>query len=127
MKNTLNPKSSLSPLASDFFLFLKDDFNNDYYDHLNEKNGIFTLKVKVPGYDKNDIKILFTEKNSYERHRKINLTAENEEYGIQKTSLLIHNNFDEKTVKANLKNGILTITYALEKTKSSLSSIRIED
>lgn len=91
-----------------------------------EIDGVYTLKYKLPGYEKNEIKISFDSKPSY-TNRTVTVTAFNKEYGNEKFVNLVHASIDEKSVKANLKNGILTLSYTLEKVKNPLASIKIEE
>lgn len=110
--------SSIEPLG----LF---DFSNNCFLETKNKDGTFTIKFKIPGYQKEEIKITFSEK--YSNNKCIDVFANNEEFGFEKYSSIVHRDVDEKSVKATLKNGILTISYSLQKAKTSSSSIKIED
>jgi HSP20 family molecular chaperone IbpA len=101
------------------------DFSNTCFGETKNKDGTFTMKFKVPGYQKEEVKITFSER--YSNNRCIDVFANNEEFGFEKYSSIVHRDIDEKSVKATLRNGILTVSYSLQKPKNSSSSIKIED
>jgi HSP20 family molecular chaperone IbpA len=93
LKTNLN-SNSLSTLA-----------NQGYVD----ENGFSKIKFRVPGYEKSEIK-LSVDKGSNGK-KILNIKAENKEFGILKISETLSSIVDESSIKASLKNGILTISY----------------
>ena len=73
-----------------------------------DENGYSKIKFRVPGYEKSEIK-LSIDKNSNGK-KVLNIKAENKEFGILKISEILNSSIDESSIKASLKNGILTIT-----------------
>jgi HSP20 family molecular chaperone IbpA len=90
------------------------------------KDGIITAKYKVPGYTKDEIKIDVKPSNSFSIDKTLTINASNAEYGSINYRSYIPKNIDEKLTKANLKNGILTLTFVQEKIKSPLANLKIE-
>jgi len=90
------------------------------------KDGIITAKYKVPGYNKDEIKIDIKPSNSFHIDRTLTVAANNLEYGPINYRSYVPKNIDEKLTKASLKNGILTLTFVQEKIKSPLSNLKIE-
>jgi HSP20 family molecular chaperone IbpA len=89
------------------------------------KDGLMYFKYKLPGYEKDQIKIDISQP-TISPTRSINIKAYNDEYGNTTYSSVLLKNIDEKLTKANLKNGILTLTFAPEKIKSPLANLKIE-
>lgn len=89
-------------------------------------NGeIYLTKFNVAGFEKSEIKIEFTKRlTGYSRQIKI--IAENKEFGISRQFTEVPSTIDEKSVRAVLKNGILTISCCEEKVKSPLTSLTIQ-
>jgi HSP20 family molecular chaperone IbpA len=106
---------------------LINNFHNYNYDYISaiKKDDQYVTKFNVAGFDKSEIKIEFTKKVSGYT-RQIKVTAQNEEFGILKLYSEVPSSIDEKSVKATLKNGILTISCAEEKVKSPLASLTIQ-
>jgi HSP20 family molecular chaperone IbpA len=90
-----------------------------------KKDDSYVTKFNVAGFEKDEIKIDFTKKSSG-YHREIKVVASNDEFGTVKLFTQIPNSIDEKSVKATLKNGILTISCFEEKIKSPLASLTIQ-
>lgn len=89
------------------------------------KNDTYVSKFNVAGYEKNEIKIEFTKRTSG-YSRQIKIIAENSEFGLIKLFAEVPSTIDEKSVKAVLKNGILTVSCCEEKVKSPLASLTIQ-
>ncbi len=105
---------------------LKTLDNYDYsYVLTTKKDDSYVTKFNVAGFEKDEIKIEFTKKSSG-YSRQIKVTATNEEFGSIKFFTEVPNSIDEKSVKAKLKNGILTISCFEEKIKSPLTSLTIQ-
>ena len=95
----------------------KDVFNDFFNVHwFEEKDGVFTLKVKVPGFEKDEINIQF-ESNL------ITISAENDTDTYEYVAPIPSSAIDE-SIKATLKNGILTITL---QTKTQEKTVKIVD
>ena len=87
------------------------------------KEDSVVFKYKLPGYEKNEIKI--DSENFHSQTRVLKIIAENEEFGTTIYKSVIPNNVDEKSIKASLRNGILTLSFSLEKVKSPFANIKI--
>jgi HSP20 family molecular chaperone IbpA len=117
--------SLIDALTSQKNLFKTLD-NYDYsYVLTTKKDDSYVTKFNVAGFEKDEIKIEFTKRSSG-YSRQIKVTAKNEEFGSVKFLTEIPNSIDEKSVKAKLKNGILTISCFEEKVKSPLTSLTIQ-
>jgi HSP20 family molecular chaperone IbpA len=88
------------------------------------KDDTITAKFKLPGYEKDQIKIDLVQ--STPANKTLTVKASNDEYGVISYTALIYKNIDEKLTKAVLKNGILILTFFLEKPKYSLSNLKIQ-
>ena len=122
---------ALEPLANELVNGLFDSNRRLAFEDHNliiptKKDGIITLKYKVPGYEKNEIKIDLNQSLSNGVDRYLTVKATNREYGTTMYKSYIPKNIDEKLTKANLKNGILTLTFVEEKIKSPLANLKIE-
>lgn len=90
------------------------------------KDGLLYLKYKLAGYEKDDIKIDVSQTSNLLNYRSITVKANNKEYGPITYVSSVPKNIEEKLTKANLKNGILTLTFVPEKIKSVLTNLKIE-
>ena len=127
-----NTKWHLEPLSNQLLDSLFTTNSTNKFNHTEvyaqSKDGLITAKYKLPGYERDDIKIDTSQTptvNNYS-YRTIIVKANNSEYGAVSYSTSIPKNIDEKLTKANLKNGILTLTFVQEKIKSPLTSLKIE-
>jgi HSP20 family molecular chaperone IbpA len=73
-----------------------------------DENGLSKIKFRVPGYEKSEIK-LSVDKGLHGK-KILNIKAENKEFGILKISEILNSTVDDSSIKASLKNGILTVT-----------------
>lgn len=73
-----------------------------------DENGYSKIKFRVPGYEKPEIK-LSIEKGQYGK-KVLSIRAENKEFGVLKISEILSSSVDESSIKASLKNGILTVS-----------------
>ena len=91
---------------------------------LKEKDGKYMLEIDVPGYEKEDIKIELNEgyltvsaekneeKEDKDKHAKY---LKRERFtGMCSRSYYVGENLKEEDIKANFKNGILTIEFPKE-------------
>jgi HSP20 family molecular chaperone IbpA len=124
LTNSFVTPLSLSSLTDLLGTGNKNKFNYIKTEKLND--GTFVSKFVLPGYEKDEIKIEFSKTDMYNGSRQIYVTAKNDEYGETFFTSIIPYDIDEKSTKATLKNGILKITFCREKTKSPLSSLKIE-
>jgi HSP20 family molecular chaperone IbpA len=121
----MNTTSLLDVLTSNKNIFNK--LNNYDYSYVltTKKEDSYLTKFNVAGFEKDEIKIEFAKKSSG-YNRVIKVIATNEEFGSVKFLAEVPNSIDEKSVKAKLKNGILTISCFEEKIKSTLTSLTIQ-
>lgn len=128
LDHLLNTTFNTLPLSSIGSMCLVD--NGVFQQSKPSKEG-YEAKFKVPGYEKNEIKVSLSNKhlNYYENGIKtILIEASNKEYGLTKYYTTMTSNIDEASISATLKNGILTVSAELDakKTKSKLITI-VED
>jgi len=123
----------LDPLTKNLVNSLLDgnDFHENRKNQIQQingvkKDGLIVLKYKVPGYDRDDIKIDIKSSNSLNSDRILTVIANNTEYGGITYKSYVPKNIEEKQTKANLKNGILTLTLVEEKIKSPFANLKIE-
>ncbi len=92
---------------------------------LKEKDGKYLLEIDVPGYDKEDIKIelhegyltISAEKNEEKEDKHAKYLKRERFSGMCSRSYYVGNNLREEDIKANFKNGILTIEFPKEPEK----------
>ena len=92
---------------------------------LKEKDGKYMLEIDVPGYDKEDIKIElnegylteFEEKNEEKEDKHAKYLKRERFSGMCSRSYYVGENVSEEDIKANFKNGILTIEFPKEPEK----------
>ena len=113
--------------------FLKNDtfgnanfsFSSDAF--VDGKN--FVVKCELPGIDKKNIKIYFEgnhliikgEKkyNKEEQNQKKNYYLKEMSYGSFSRAYVIPSSADKKSIKATMKDGVLTITLKIKEQKSA--------
>lgn len=122
------PLKSLTDEFIDTFLTTSGSTGNNYYYSVIpiKKDGVITAKYKLAGYEKNDIKIELSPLSTLAADRYLTVSAANDEYGAIVYKSNIPRNINEKLTKANLKNGILTLTFVEEVVKPSLANLKIE-
>lgn len=118
--------------------FVKKE-NNLMRTDIKEKDGNYILEIDIPGYDKKDIKIELEdgyltvsaskEEKKDEEDKKIHYIHKERFYGKCSRSFFAGENVKEDDIKANFKNGILTLTFPKEETKKieRKKYIQIED
>lgn len=90
-----------------------------------EKEGNYVLEIDVPGYDKEDIQIelnngyiTVTATRNEEKEDKSSKYLKRERFtGMCSRSYYAGDNVKEEDIKANFKNGILTIAFPKEPEK----------
>lgn len=115
--------TSLSKMLDDVFTFpygaaqvLSDAF---VYDSVKtEKDGSTKISVVVPGYSKEDLKLEAADGT-------LKLWSELEGKSFKRI-WKVSDNVDTKKIKADCKNGILTISLFMKEKNSKVSSITIE-
>ena len=115
--------TSLSKLLDDVFTFpygaaqiLSDAF---VYDSVKtEKDGSTKISVVVPGYSKEDLKLEVSDGT-------LKLSSETEGKSLKRL-WKISDSVDTKKIKADCKNGILTISLPLKEKNSKITTITIE-
>lgn len=104
-------------------LFNENSFNYESSLLSNNKDGTYSIKVNLAGYDKSEVDL------SVENGKYIYITANNKELGNteKKYKLIGLESITSDDVKAKLKNGLLYITIqdGTRKNKKS-SSVKIE-
>ena len=92
---------------------------------LKEKDGKYMLEIDVPGYDKEDIKIelqdgyltVSAEKNEEKEDKHAKYLKSERFTGMCSRSYYVGENVTEEDIKANFRNGILTIEFPKEPEK----------
>ena len=92
---------------------------------LKEKDGKYFLEIDIPGYDKEDIKIelhegyltVSAEKNEEKEDKHAKYLKRERFSGMCSRSYYVGENVNEEDIKANFKNGILTIEFTKEPEK----------
>ena len=92
---------------------------------LKEKDGKYLLEIDVPGYDKEDIKIelhegyltISAEKNEEKEDKHAKYLKRERFSGMCSRSYYVGDNVREEDIKANIKNGILTVEFPKEPEK----------
>lgn len=92
---------------------------------LKEKDGKYMLEIDVPGYDKEDIKIelqdgyltVSAEKNEEKEDKHAKYLKRERFSGMCSRSYYVGENVNEEDIKANFRNGILTIEFPKEPEK----------
>jgi HSP20 family molecular chaperone IbpA len=95
--------------------------------------GDHKLKFRLPGYEKNEIKICIENEKFSTNFRiresatmlKLTITAENKEEGVTKLNGYFPSSIDESTIEAKLYNGILTIFAKTDPQKKKNREIKI--
>ena len=114
--------TNLSRMLDEVFTFpyqtkvLDDSF---VYDHVKtDKDGTSKIEVVVPGYSKEDLKLEVSD-----GILKLWSDLETKKF---KRNWKISDSVDTKKIKAECKNGILTVLLPLKEKSSKVSSITIE-
>ena len=93
--------------------------------NVKEKDGNYVLEIDVPGYDKEDIQIelqdgyiTVTATRNEEKEDKSSKYLKRERFsGMCSRSYYAGENIKEEDIKANFKNGILTVEFPKEPEK----------
>lgn len=97
----------------------------DAYIWFDEENKEYNIKVKVPGWNKDEINIE-VEIDKMSISSDLETKDERCKYGVYSFKYFVKvRNIDSKSVNAQLENGILTIKFKIEKSKS-LKKIEIK-
>lgn len=113
--------NTISPLNDTYFPSLSklmSNIDDNYYVKKFEKDGVYSVVLKLPGYEKEEVEVNL-KIDELTRKKYIVIKAENKEYGKYTDTFIVKNEILESSVKASLKNGILTISFSLEKPKNS--------
>lgn len=89
---------------------------------LKEKDGKYMLEIDIPGYDKEEIKIelqdgylvVSAERNEEKEDKHAKYLKRERFTGMCSRSYYVGENVTEEDIKANFKNGILTIEFPKE-------------
>ena len=89
---------------------------------LKEKDGKYYLEIDIPGFDKEDIKIelqdgyltISAEKDDEREDKHAKYLKRERFSGMCSRSYYVGDNVKEEDIKANFKNGILTIEFPKE-------------
>ncbi len=98
---------------------------NYYNNNITEKDGIYSIEFKVPGYEKDEIQISLSNGN-IAKSKLLTIKAENKQYGKLSEQVPLNVMVEEKSVKASLKNGILRVSFIPEKEKSKFIEIKVD-
>ena len=97
-------------------------FTDPFFGEKENKDGKYMLEIDVPGYDKEDIKIelqdgyltVSAEKNEEKEDKHAKYLKRERFTGMCSRSYYVGDNLKEEDIKANFKNGILTIEFPKE-------------
>lgn len=127
----------LDGVFDDFFTPIKGDETARMKCDIYEKDGIYTMEMDIPGFDKKDVKIEVDD-NDYLTITAFKSEEENEEdedknyvrkervYGKYQRSFYV-GDIDKEKIDASFENGILTVTMPKkEEEKSSKKTIEVK-
>ena len=126
----------LDNVFDEFFTPTKDDFSKMKCD-IYEKDGIYTMEMDIPGFDKKDVNIeiddndylTITAEKKYENDEEDkdkNYVRRDRSYGKYQRSFYI-GDIDKEKIDASFENGILKVVMPKkEKEESSKKTIDIK-
>ena len=105
--------------------FFSEKENKIMKTDVKEKDGSYILEIDIPGYDKEDIQIELQDgyvtvtatKNEEKEDKHAKYLKRERFSGMCSRSYYAGENITEEDIKANFKNGILTITFPKETEK----------
>ena len=105
--------------------FFSEKENKIMKTDVKEKDGSYILEIDIPGYDKEDIQIELQDgyvtvtatKNEEKEDKHAKYLKRERFSGMCSRSYYAGENITEEDIKANFKNGILTITFPKEPEK----------
>ena len=105
--------------------FFSEKENRIMRTDLKEKEGKYYLEIDIPGFDKEDIKIelqdgyltISAEKDDEKEEKHAKYLKRERFSGMCSRSYYVGDNVTEEDIKANFKNGILTIEFPKEPEK----------
>ena len=105
--------------------FFSEKENKIMKTDVKEKDGSYILEIDIPGYDKEDIQIELQDgyvtvtatKNEEKEDKHAKYLKRERFSGMCSRSYYAGENITEEDIKANFKNGILTITFPKEAEK----------
>ena len=105
--------------------FFSEKENKIMKTDVKEKDGSYILEIDIPGYDKEDIQIELQDgyvtvtatKNEEKEDKHAKYLKRERFSGMCSRSYYVGDNVSEEDIKANFKNGILTIEFPKEPEK----------
>ena len=105
--------------------FFSEKENRIMRTDLKEKDGKYYLEIDIPGFDKEDIKIelqdgyltISAEKDDEKEEKHVKYLKRERFSGMCSRSYYVGDNVKEEDIKANFKNGILTVEFPKEQEK----------
>lgn len=105
--------------------FFSEKENRIMRTDLKEKEGKYYLEIDIPGFDKEDIKIelqdgyltISAEKDDEKEEKHVKYLKREKFSGMCSRSYYVGDNVKEEDIKANFKNGILTVEFPKEQEK----------
>ncbi len=105
--------------------FFSEKENRIMRTDLKEKEGKYYLEIDIPGFDKEDIKIelqdgyltISAEKDDEKEEKHVKYLKRERFSGMCSRSYYVGDNVKEEDIKANFKNGILTVEFPKEQEK----------
>ena len=105
--------------------FFSEKENRIMRTDLKEKEGKYYLEIDIPGFDKEDIKIelqdgyltISAEKDDEKEEKHAKYLKRERFSGMCSRSYYVGDNVKEEDIKANFKNGILTVEFPKEQEK----------
>lgn len=95
-----------------------------------EKDGKYIMKTDLPGFAKNDVKVILENgtlsihasrhENKDEKDRKGKVLRRERRYGSYSRSFYVGNQVKDSDVKANYNNGVLTIELPAKEDKKEI-------
>ena len=105
--------------------FFSEKENKIMKTDVKEKDGSYILEIDIPGYDKEDIQIALQDgyvtvtatKNEEKEDKHAKYLKRERFSGMCSRSYYVGENVNEEDIKANFRNGILTIEFPKEPEK----------
>ena len=122
LKNHLNFTNKIDYGNAKGFDFWAQSYYTDYKEKLTEKEESWTLRLEIPGYDKEEVSIEVVDKTLVVQGKKKEKDVESNEFKYTYTL----SNVDKDGIEAELKNGVLTVEIPKAKKTKEQRKITIK-